>query len=79
MSESPWEKDHSDQWERENKRAAQERHEEKFWSEIVDGVAHKTPDKPIEFQVPDDHEKFKDETFEQTLQRLKAYFEKGKK
>lgn len=30
-------------WEREEKRAAQEKHEEKYWSEIEDGIVSKTP------------------------------------
>jgi len=30
-------------WEREDKRAAQEKHQEKLWSEIEDGIASHTP------------------------------------
>jgi len=35
--------EHYDAWERENKRAAQEKHEEKYWSEIEDGLCPPTP------------------------------------
>ena len=36
-----WQEDHDRQWENENRRARQEKHEEKYWSEIKDGLCSK--------------------------------------
>ena len=38
-----WQDDHDQSWERENRRAEQEKWEEKYWSEIEDGICPKTP------------------------------------
>lgn len=87
MSESPWEKEHYDQWERENKRARQEKHEEKFWSEIIDGTVSASANSTVDATnttkfdpTPDPEiEKLESLSFDEKLQKLRDHFKKGKK
>lgn len=77
-----WEDEHYEAWEKENKRAAQEKHEEKYWSEIEDGVCPPTPSSPkVDWDTPEDHifKDFNDLSFEEQLKKLSEYFKNGRK
>lgn len=68
------------EWDRENKRAAQEKHDEKYWVEIETGVA-KPRFRPLNEAKPvlDDIAKKKIEELRVTISQIEALYEKWKK